>query len=299
MWGILLALAIHGQASATTYKAAQEAIWDVHAQKFITLEELQAQAGDTFIFGEEHATTDNAGDPEVFIHHDNQLRLIQHFQKAAAVSVGMEFLTYTLQSVVDAFLNGSLPETDFLKQEGWNSGNPFDFYRRQILAAAGTPGRTIALNIPEHIANEVAENGKDSLPAADKALTPPFWERGNDQYFARFQEAMGGHVSVTDLENFFWAQSLWDDTMAWRTLQFRLSAPRDVMVIIVGEFHVQFGGGLPYELKKNGGQQVKTVLQIATPDWQPATLQQAVQADPTYGDSADYLWLHTGQIAEP
>jgi len=298
IWGLLLSLSV---AWAGDWKAEHEAIWDVNAQTFVPLSKISGGAGDIIVLGEEHATTDNAQDPQTFIHHDNQLRLIQSLQDLAeaqglTMSVGMEFLTYTYQSFVDLYLAGGLSEADFLTNAHWDGGNPFDFYRRQILAPATHGGRTIALNIPQDIANQVAMHGKDSLSLADQLLLPPLWERGNDAYYTRFQVAMQGHATAEQMENYFWAQSLWDDTMAWKAISSHLTAPFDVMMIIVGDFHVQFGGGLPYELRKQGAH-VKTVLQIVAPDWSEATLKSLVADDPDYGQQADYLWLHAGAVS--
>ncbi|MGZ3723831.1 MAG: ChaN family lipoprotein [Bdellovibrionales bacterium] len=294
---IALLFALLCQASATTWQAQNEAIWDVNAHRFISLAEFNAQAGDILVFGEEHAVKGNQNDSETYIHHDNQLRLIQQLKTAGgpSVSVGMEFLIYTFQDLVNQFLGGILPEADFLKQVNWGS-NPFAFYRRQILAPAGTSGKTVALNIPSDVADQIAKGGKDSLDARQLALTPAFWERGNDSYFERFSEVMKDHAPPDAIDRYFWAQSLWDDTMAWKALQHRAQNPDDILVIIVGSFHVEFGGGLPFELKKNGATRVKTILQISAEDWTPSTLKSLVEPDPKYGNAADYLWLHTGAV---
>lgn len=270
------------------WKAEHETLWDTRAGKFISLQEFTAAPGEIVVLGEDHATKNGAGEPEQYIHHDNQLRLIEQL----GASVGMEFLTYTFQNSVDQFLAGSLPEADFLREVHWSSGNPFEFYRPQIVAPRGFTGATtVALNIPSEIAGKVAANGKDSLDSGERALLPPVWRRGNDAYFERFKEVMKEHpLPPAELENYFWAQSLWDDTMAWRALQARASRP---LVIIVGAFHVEFGGGLPYELRAQGAS-VKTVLQVAVDDWSAASLRAAIQPDPVYGARADFLWVHSG-----
>lgn len=283
--------------SSARWTADTERIWDTHAGKFITLQELKAEAGDIIVVGEDHATEGNTADPETTIHHDNQMRLIKHLQMSVSteglsLSVGMEFLTYTFQSFVDQFLSGTLPESDFLREAHWNS-NPFEFYRKQILSSADSGGKTIALNIPAEIAGKVAHAGPYSLTTEERALLPPMWERGNDAYFERFAEAMKDHVPSDALENYFWAQSLWDNTMAWKAHEYRKTAPSDVMVIIVGGFHVEYGGGLPFELRKLGAQ-VKTVMQIVPQDWNGETLRALIDGDAKYGPHADYVWLHSG-----
>lgn len=293
MLSLIFALVL--SANAQPY-SAHEAVWDARAHKFITLAEFKAAPGDIVVMGEEHAVKGSESDAETFVHHRNQVRLIKQLQKSRTVSVGMEFLIYTFQSLVDQFIDGFFPEASFLQAVHWGS-NPFQFYRDQILSTRGTWGRTLALNIPQEIADQVTKAGKDSLTPDQQALTPPFWERGNESYFERFSDAMKEHAPPEAIERYFWAQSLWDDTMAWKALEHQREHPDHVLVIIVGEFHVLFGGGLPYELKKNGAASVKTVLQVQIPDWADSTLQEAIRPDPKYGESADYLWLHTTPTA--
>lgn len=290
-------------ASAEGWQAQHEGLWDTHTKRWIELRELarESRPGEIFIFGEEHATFSNAHLPSTFTHHDNQMRLIHRLQESGAargfsVSVGMEFLTYTLQNFVDQFVNGEVSEVSFLKSVQWG-GNPFAFYRRQIRAPRFSGGQTVALNIPQAIASKVAMQGPASLDAQDQLLLPPVWEKGSAGYYARFAQAMKGHVTDAQLENFFWAQSLWDDTMAWRALEHRAQHPNDVMVIIVGAFHVEFGGGLPYEIYKLGHAPVKTVLQIEAAEWNDSTLQAILQPDADFGLRADYLWVHSGSKA--
>ena len=298
--GILLALSV---AWAGGWQSGQEAIWDAKARKFISLMEFQANAGDIVVLGEDHASIENAGEPETYIHHYNQMRLIAQLQseastQAATVSVGIEFFAYTFQSEVDLYVRGALPEKDFLKYVQWG-GNPFEFYRRQVLAPEAGGGRTLALNIPRAISAKVAKSGRDSLNEREKLLLPPVWNRGNAAYFERFSAEMKGHVPPPAIENYFWAQSLWDATMTWKALEHRKQLPRDILLIIVGAFHVEYGGGLPHELRRQGGARVKTVVQVATPDWEPATIRKAVEPHPLYGARADYIWLHTGEVKTP
>jgi uncharacterized iron-regulated protein len=287
-------------ASASAQTADHEGLWDVHARRWRTVQEVagEARAGDIWVFGEEHATPDNASLPGTTVHHDNQVRFLEALRTIAAsgvsVSVGMEFLTYTAQAAVDQFRAGQLSEGDFLKAADWGN-SPFAFYRRQILFDGG--GKTLALNIPRSITARVSKDGPNSLTADERRLLPPVWELGNAAYFERFHEVMEGHAPENKIQDYFWAQSLWDDTMAWKALEHRTRFPQDILMIVVGSFHVEFGGGLPFELKKLGTSPVKTILQVEVSDWDPSTLNRAVRPDPDYGDAADYLWVHTVSTA--
>lgn len=109
---------------------------------------------------------------------------------------------------------------------------------------------------------------------------PPIWERGSDAYYARFKEVMQDSIPAEKMGNYFWAQSLWDDTMAWNTL--KSPDPDAVTVIIVGGFHVEYGLGLPSRLRRQGATQVTTLLQADAPP----------SDDPTYGPIADFIWVH-------
>lgn len=299
LWGIGAALMM---AWAGGWQAENEIIWDTQNQKFISLVEFQARAGEIIVLAEEHATKENATEPETFIHHFNQLRLIAQLQteasvQGATVSVGMEFFTYNFQPQVDEYLAGTLAESDFLSTIQWG-GNPFEFYRSQVLAPQASGGQTVALNIPRAIAAKVAKLGRDALDESERAWLPPKWNRGNDAYFERFSSTMKGHVPPSAIENYFWAQSLWDSTMTWRTLTHRARYPQDILIIIVGAFHVEYGGGLPYELRAQGAK-VKTVVQIVAPDFDAKTLEKLSENHPVYGAKADFLWLHAGAVKNP
>lgn len=290
-------------AGATGWVSEHEAVWDTKAHIWITPADVAARAkpGDIVVFGEQHATVGNASEPGTYIHHRNQTGFLKVLVASSisggtnySVSIGMEFLNYADQASVDLYRDGKMNDTAFVKAVNWG-GNPFEFYREQILFKGG--GRTLALNIPGAIPAHVAKAGPQDLSPAERALLPPVWERGNAAYFARFRDAMGAHVTPEKLENYFWAQSLWDDTMAWKALEHRAALPNNVLVIIVGEFHVQFGGGLPYELTHLGHSPVTTMVQVETPGWDPASLSAAVLPDPVYGEQADYIWVHSGAKA--
>lgn len=277
---------------------AADLIWDTNAGQGQTLEEFAARPreGDVYILGEQHAQPGNEKDAETIAHHANQVRMLQALTDVAQlrgfhVNTGMEFFTYTHQPLVDAYLAGQLPEPEFLQQISWGKA-PFEFYREQVLLPTRSGGRTVALNIPRDISGQVAKAGPNSLSLDQRKYLPPLWERGRAEYFERFQEAMGGHVKDEALENYFWAQSLWDDTMAWNTVKAWAADPLAVHVIIVGEFHAEFGHGLAARLKRHGAPYVRTILQVPVKDFSEAEIKRATAPDSKYGARADYLWLY-------
>ena len=183
-----------------------------------------------------------------------------------------------------------MPESDFLSLVGW-AGNSFPLYREQVLAPIAQGGTTLGLNIPRHVSSKVAQQGPNSLTPAEKALLPPIWELGSPTYFARFSEAMSGHVSEAQITRYFWAQSLWDDTMAWKGASHLHAHPDQALVILVGQFHAEFSDGLPARLLRHGATQVKVVIQHSVSAWDQTEIDKLVAPDPVYGQRADFIWI--------
>jgi uncharacterized iron-regulated protein len=71
--------------------------------------------------------------------------------------------------------------------------------------------------------------------------------------------------------------------MAWRALQHLDENPEDILVIIVGDFHVSYGGGLPDRLRARGAADVVTISQVLEKD--------EVKVHPKYGARADFVWV--------
>lgn len=264
----------------------------------LTLEEFVQAFGnnDILVFGELHAVAD---DLDSQTHQGNQTQLLTALHK---VNLGMEFLEYPRQNFVDLYLEGFLSDGEFKKKVGWGE-NPFEMYKQQILAPSRNGGATWAINIPRSITKQISKQGLTSLTPAQRSYLPPHLTRGNSLYFERFAEIMSGHATLEQIERYFWAQSTWDETMAWRTLR-KMRDPKSmknyVTVVIVGAFHVEFGGGLPDRLKSriisewpNGnGPRVKTLLQIALPNLDPKTVQSALAPHPKYGPVSDFAWVY-------
>ncbi|MFN7728395.1 MAG: ChaN family lipoprotein [Bdellovibrio sp.] len=242
-------------------------------------------AGDIVVIGEEHGQAmSQAGQLEI-------LRALR--ARGLRVSVAMEFFEYPFQALVDQYRAGTLPEPDFLSSIGWGSGFAFDFYREQVLFPQGSEGgRTVALNIPRAVTSQVARKGLSSLTPDQRLLLPPDFTRGNDRYFERFKKAVGGHLpDAAAAERYFLAQSLWDETMAWQALKAVDTDPGQVLVIIVGEFHAQYGGGLPDRLKARGARQVWTFSEINLEGLTEQEQLKQIQPDSIDGARAQFLWV--------
>jgi uncharacterized iron-regulated protein len=241
------------------------------------------RAGDVVLLGEQHGTETQ---PRF------QLQVMQALRAVGLrVSVGMEFFDYTTQSFLDDFRSGKIPEDVLLADVKWGQGFPFSSYRAQVLFPKLGESFTVALNAPMSLTGLIAKNGLASLTPEQRAVLPPDFTLGNDGYKARFAQAAGGHIpDPRSFDNWFTAQSAWDDTMAWKAAGFLKEHPEQVLVIVVGQFHVDYGGGLPDRLRARGVEHLTTFSLINLHGEKPEEVRQEIDPSPQYGPRADYLW---------
>ena len=247
------------------------------------------RAGDVVILGEEHGTQVQA---------DQQLQVMQTLKsRGLLVSLGMEFFERNHQGAVDAMRSGSLSEADFLSQIGWSKGTPYSAYRNQVNLPQYQTEFVVALNAPRSLTSRISKVGIKGLLPEELALLPADFQVGNSGYYQRFQAAMGTHVPPEALFRYFEAQSTWDEVMAFESIQFMKANPNQVLVIIVGEFHVQYGGGLPDRIRQRMGQvpelsgsRLKTFSLINIQGMSQDEREEAIRPSTGYGQRADYVW---------
>lgn len=218
-------------------------------------------------------------------HHQNQrdlLVLLAQKSSLPAVSVGMEFIDYTQQSELDDFLNKKISEELFLKNINWG-GIPFYHYRFQVKLPPYRNGWTYGINLPRRITSKVGKGGLESLDPEELSLLPPQFEMGNANYFERFESTMKGHVPEEAILKYFTAQSLWDDTMAWKSLEAMRNNPEQTLVIMVGDFHAAWGHGLASRLRARGAQDVLVITQVQGLD--------KLAVHPKYGARGDFVFV--------
>ncbi|MCC6278272.1 MAG: ChaN family lipoprotein [Oligoflexia bacterium] len=242
----------------------------------------EVEPGTVVIIGEIH---------DSLPHHENQKELLQALaSRLNKISVGMEFFEFQHQITVDNYTSGKIGEVEFLKTIGWQSPT-FDLYREQVLFPRSHQGSTRALNASRKLTSAIARKGINGLSPELAALIPIGFKLGNQNYYERFAATMHGHVSASDLLRYFEAQSVWDDTMALVAAQYVAAYPDQVLVIIVGNFHVEYGGGLPDRLLKRGAQKVLTIGQVSQGSESLNVLLKSLKPDPRHGKFADYILI--------
>ncbi|MFK8136978.1 MAG: ChaN family lipoprotein [Bdellovibrionales bacterium] len=240
--------------------------------------------GDVLILGEFHG---------VEPHHRNQNYILQQLAKRHSnLSVGMEFINFQQQEIVDQYFEGELTEEDFLQRMKWDNFKDYHFYRDLIAKPyLFSTGKTYGINAPRELTSKVAKTGLDSLNEKERALLPPNFNVGSDLYLGRFREAMGGHVPEEKLLKYFTAQSIWDDTMAYQIL--RHQKQNEVFVVIVGDFHASYGGGLKDRLVARGKahEQIKILSQISRQHLYGKTIEQMLNPRTMNGPRGDFIYI--------
>ncbi len=248
----------------------------------------QIPPGSVLMVGENHGN---------WPHRDQQLQILSTLLTlsmtseigTSRVNLGMEFFSWPDQKWVNQYLGGTLGEAAFLEAIKWGTP-PFDYYRQQVLTTSQSGGQVIAINAPRSLTGRVSKGGLAGLSDDEKRLLPENFGLGNPAYFERFEEIMGSHVPASAVQRYFEAQSVWDDTMAARASEFIKLHPKDILVIIVGEFHIQYGGGLPDRLIQRGVKQVYTLSQVNLFGMTPDEVDEALHPSTKYGKRANWLW---------
>jgi uncharacterized iron-regulated protein len=279
--------------SSRGWAAGGSGLYDGSTGRALSLEQALSgvRPGQAVIVSEQH---------DFSSHHVNQLAVLLTLRSMSLrVGVGMEFFYYPDQPLVDRFTLGEIGEDEFLRAIRW-SGYPFDWYRPLVLFPRQAGGQTRALNAPPQLTRALAQRGVAGLSDGERALLPPEFQLGNERYYERFATAVRQHGNLPEsaLRAYFAAQSAWDDTMAWQAREFLRANPDQVLVIIVGDFHASYGGGLPDRLRARGVADVLVISQVNRFGLSDDDARKLVAPDPRYGARADYVWVTAEQPPE-
>jgi len=215
-------------------------------------------------------------------HHRIQLKVIQAiFKEHSSMAVGMEMFDHTYQDVLGMWAAGDLDQKVFLKKSHWYANWRFDFslYREILEFIKENHIRLVALNIPNHIPPKIREGGIDNLREDEKEHLPQQIDTSKTAHRDYLQNVFDGHKhhfrGEVEFENFYTAQSVWEDAMAEIISQ---HLKNDVMVVLAGNGHIQFKYGIPDRAYNRTGALFRTIYLAPTGE--------VVELD-----IADYIWV--------
>ncbi|NNK85733.1 MAG: PDZ domain-containing protein [Desulfobacterales bacterium] len=202
-----------------------------------------------------------------FAHHMNQLKIIRKMHKAGAkIGVGMEMFQKPYQKFVDDYLAGKIDEAKFLRQTDYYNKWRFDYnlYKPIVDFLKENNIPLIALNIDGDITRKTARKGIDNLSKNEKEQLPDQLDFSNELYRADLHKVFEIHTNEHNLKNFnqfFQAQTLWDETMADSAAKFLADNPNSKLVILAGNGHVRHGYGIPQRLYRRVKEPYTVIVQ--------------------------------------
>jgi uncharacterized iron-regulated protein len=218
---------------------------DGNEQKLIN----QVKNNDIIYLGERHDSVED---------HAAQLNIItqlHHLQgdSQGKLAIALEMFQRPFQPVLDRYLAGEISEAELKKQSEYDTrwGFDWEFYAPILRFAQANQIPLIALNTPTEITFKVAKDGLNSLEGDDFRYIPLLneIELDNQAYRQELQTVYQQHAdheqgNSNNLENFFAAQVLWEETMADAIALYHQNLPQSQIVVLVGQGHIH-DYGLP------------------------------------------------------
>ncbi|MEM9167969.1 MAG: ChaN family lipoprotein, partial [Planctomycetota bacterium] len=205
------------------------------------------------------------------------------------VVLALEMFERDVQPVLDMYLAGDIPESEFLdRARVWSQ---YQAAYRPLVETARQDGHpVVASNIPRELARKISRGGIEILATLDpetRSHAPTELFANTAEYWERVDNAIRGHVgrmrmSESDDGRLTSTQTLWDNTMGESCAMALDSFPRHAVVHINGAFHSQnFDGTVRQFLLRKPGASVKTV------DIRPVRSPSSVP--PASSSTADYI----------
>jgi uncharacterized iron-regulated protein len=253
----------------------------------------RAAEANVIFFGEQH------DDPET---HFLEFALLDGIgQLRRRVTLSLEMFERDVQAPLRQYLRGAVSESTFLA-----SARPWPRYATdyrpmvQLARVRGYP--VIAANIPRPLASAISRKGMtalDTLTLVERGYAARALMCPNDAYFARFEEAMGGHsagnagAAPETTQRFYEAQCAKDETMAESIVDWfvpnvglpnaQVVSVDGIVLHVNGAFHSDYGQGTVARVKRRLPV-ARTLVITAVPVANPTT---AVAGDEL--KKADYV----------
>ena len=205
--------------------AAERAYWE------------QLEPARVIYIGETH--TSNAD-------HEYQFDVLKGLKaRGVPYTIAWEMFDENQQNLLDAWdahrlsTDALLEKTDF--QKHWGT---YSVLYEKILRWSQSEGiPDLALNAPAALSQKLARG--QPLDPDEQELLPTGYHPLPGGY-EHFTEQMGQNPHVgANLENFYKAQLLWDQTMATRIVEFLAAHPDRKLIVLVGRGHLEGGFGVP------------------------------------------------------
>jgi uncharacterized iron-regulated protein len=273
LWGCAVAPKKKLIIQDTSMAFEEGTIFSTKLDRSVSFEDLLADLNSSQIIyiGEKHTSVSD---------HQIQLEVIQAvFKKHPNLVVGMEMFDHTYQGLLNLWSAGDLDREAFLRKVHWYANWRLDFslYGDILDFIKDNHIRLVGLNIPFYIPAKIRVGGIENLRDDEKKHLPQEIDTSNTAHREYVEEVFGYHnfKGRVEFEDFYMAQSVWEDAMAEMVAQ---NLNNDVMVVLAGNGHIQFKYGIPDRAYKRTGAAFTTIY--------PASVGSEVALD-----VADYIWV--------
>ena len=247
---------------------AAYAYFDGNSGAALSFDEVLARArvAQVVVVGEQH---DQA------VHHELQRRVVAALAAPdARLAVGFEMLSWGYQGALDRLARGELDADAFAAEIDWKKawGFPFELYRPIFVAAAAGGARMVALNAPRELVRATRQKGLAGLSAEELQRLPELdvGDALHRKWFHGIFSGGGHEVSPSEVEAFYVAQVVWDESMADRAAR-ALDDGAEQVIVLAGVGHVARGRGIPQRIeRRRPGARVLSVVPLTGVDGENA-----------------------------
>jgi len=219
-------------------------------------------------------------------HHQLELDVIRALHESGTpLVIGLEMFRADSQKSLDEWVSGQLPLDRFLPVYYDNWREDWTLYENIITYSREHRIPLIGLNIPDKIAETVAQKGFASLNTNEKNQLPPEISCDIDPTYMEFiKKAYAGHTQSAGKKfiNFCEAQMIWDKSMAWHIVQYLKKNPDKKMIVLAGVGHA-WKRGIPEQVERFSKYPSAVILPI---------IPGQVEPDSVTTQDADYIVLH-------
>jgi len=231
------------------------------------------------------------------LHHRVQAAVLDAVaSRRPGTILGLEMISFDQQPTLDAFLSGTMTETEFAAFWDKSWGYDFAMYKPIFDSARSRGVRVVGLNTPRALIKAVARGGLASLSPAQRAQLPPTLHPITDpDYLAYVNRALDGHGPLPPgmREHLIEAQMVWNETMAHSLLR-ALAEGGGPAVVVAGSGHMIYKAGIAESLAHRVAADQRVVLPYPLDGEElPAPDLLRRLRDPAADDRrfADFFWL--------
>jgi len=179
--------------------------------------------------------------------HFAELSIAEALERRARVSgralgIGFEMFQAPYGAALHAYGTGHLDDAGLRKRTRYDErwGYPYAYYR-PVLSLGRVYGLPLkALNASRELSHSVAENGLAKLSPRLRRQLPAELDLEDREHRAQFELLMADHPrgAGMNLDNFYMAQVVWDETMADKAASWVSShAPIRQLLVLAGSAH--------------------------------------------------------------